>query len=142
MELLSRVNEFIKLSQWDNARFTANKIKDDFKRIEAMRNIEIYSKYILKGNYREAGIKYWEYGMLDEAKNQFTLSGDTILIELIDKCSQGSNGDLNIDIVEYFDDVKDNAVAQAFIVETVRKDIEKLKNSLNKTHHNFKKGRK
>ena len=142
IELLTRVNEFIKLSQWDNARFTANKIKDDYKRIEAMRNIEIYSKYIIRGNYRDAGIKYWEYGMLDEAKNQFTLSGDTILIELIDKCSQGSNSDLNIDIVEYFDDVKDNQVAQAFIVETVRKDIEKLKNSLTKTHNNFKKGRK
>ena len=141
-ELVSRVNEFIKLEQFDNAIFTANKIRDDKKRIDAIRNIEIYSKYISKGNYREAGIKYWEYGMLDEAKKQFTLSDDTILIDLIDRCSKTSASDLNIDIVNYFNDVKDNPIAQAFIVETVKKDVMSLKNSFSNIKENFKKGRK
>ena len=142
LELISRVNEFIKLEQFDNARITANKIREDSKRIEAMRNIEVYSTFIRHGKYREAGIKYWEYGMITEAKKQFTLSGDTILIELIDKCSSSSKGDLNIDIISYFPDVKYNNIAQEFIVETFKKDIKNLKNSFYKIKENFKKGRK
>ena len=142
LELISRVNEFIRLEQFENARLTSDKIKDDFKRLEAKRNIDIYERYIRHGRYRDAGIKYWEYGMINDAKKQFTLSGDTILIELIDKCSQNSNNDLNIDIVSYFEDVKDNAIAQEFIIETVKKDVNRLKQSFSKTYQNFKKGRK
>lgn len=141
-ELCNRAKEFIKLEQFENARFAANKIRDDKTRIDTLRSIEIYENFIRLGKYREAGIKFWEYGMINQAKEQFTLSQDTILIELIDKCSSDSNNDLNIDIIEYFDDVKDNNIAQAFIVETVKKDIAKLKNSFNKIKENFRKGRK
>ena len=142
LEIKDRVDEFIKLEQFDNARFMAGKINDDSGRIDAMRTIEISEKYIHSGKYREAGIKFWEYGMLDEAKKQFTISGDTILIELIDKCSNGSSRDLNIDIIEYYDAVKDNAIARDFIVETVKKDIASLKSSFGKIKDNFNKVRK
>ncbi len=141
-ELQSRVEQFIKLEQYDNARFAANKIKSDAERLSALRSIEISEKYIRKGEHREAGIKFWEYGMLDKAKEQFTLSHDTILNELIDMCSSNSGSDLNIDIVNYFDVVEDNQVAQEFIVETVKKDIANLKSSFSKIKENFKKGRK
>lgn len=141
-EILDRVKEFIKLEQFDNARFTANKIKDDLTRINFLRIIEVNENLIQFGKYREAGIKFWEYGRIDEAKNMFTLSGDKILIELIDNVTQNNNKDLNIDIVNYFEDVKDNPVAQAFIVETVQKDIASLKASFNEIKENLKKGRK
>jgi len=142
LEISDRVYEFIKLEQYENARFMAGKIKNDADRIYAMRLIEVSENYIHSGKYRDAGIKFWEYGMLDEAKKQFTLSGDTILIELIDKCSTGNNADLSIDIVGYFDDVKDNQIARDFIVETIKKDIVGLKSSFGKIKDNFKKGRK
>ena len=142
LEIRDRVAEFIKLEQFENARFMAGKINDDSARIDAMRTIEISEKYIHSGKYREAGIKFWEYGMLEEAKKQFTISGDAILIELIDKCSSGSNRDLNIDIIEYYDAVKDNAIARDFIVETVKKDISSLKSSFGKIKDNFNKVRK
>lgn len=141
-EVLDRVKEFIKLEQYDNAKFTVNKIKDDVKRIDFLRTIEINENLIQYGKYREAGIKFWEYGLIDEAKNMFTLSGDKILIELIDNLTKNNNKDLNIDIVNYFDDVKDNPLAQAFIVETVQKDVASLKSSFNELKENFKKGRK
>lgn len=141
-EVLDRVKEFVKLEQYDNARFTANKIKDDVTRINYLRTIEVNGNLIQYGKYREAGIKFWEYGLIDQAKNMFTLSGDKILIELIDSVTQNNNKDLNIDIVNYFEDVKDNALAQAFIVETVQKDIASLKASFNQIKDNFKKGRK
>lgn len=137
-EVLDRVKEFIKLEQFENARFTANKIKDDAIRIDYLRTIEIYEEFIHFGKYREAGIKFWEYGLIEQAKQQFTLSGDEILIELVEKCSQNNNGDLNIDIVSYFDDVKDNKQAQSFIIETVKKDIKNLKENFNKIKENFK----
>lgn len=141
-QAISRVNEFIKLEQFDNARFTANKIRVDSDRINAMRTIDIYEEFVHVGKYREAGIKFWEYGMLDEAKKQFTISGDEILIELIDVLSKNNKKDLNIDIINYFDDVKENQVAQQFIIETMQKDVKNLKNSFNSIKEKFKKGRK
>jgi len=141
-EVFERVNEFIKLEQFENAIFTASKIKDDTKRIDALRRIEVYRDYIVKGSYREAGIKFWEYGLIEDAKKQFTLSGDTILIELVNKCSENNSGDLNIDIVNYFEDVKDNKLAQTFIIDTIKKDVKKFKQSFTEIKENFKKGRK
>lgn len=137
-EILERVNEFIKLEQFENATFTAEKIKDDSKRIDMLKTIEIYDKFIRYGKYREAGIKFWEFGLIDDAKKQFTLSGDTMLIELIDKCSQNNSKDLNIDIINYFEDVKENKLAQNFIIETLKKDIENFKTSFNEIKNNFK----
>ena len=141
-ELLFRVNEFIRQEQFDNARFTADKIRDDEQRINSLRTIEVYEQLVSHGKYREAGIKFWEYGLIDKAKEQFTLSGDTILIDLIDTCSKNSNNDLNIDIIDYFYDVKDNKIAQDFIIETVKKDISNLKSSFNQIGQNFRKGRR
>ena len=140
-EVIERTNEFIKLEQYDNARFTANKVKDDVIRINLLRTIEIYENFIQSGNFREAGIKFWEYGMIEEAKKQFTLSGDGILIELIDSCSGSNENGLNINIVQYFEDVKENKIAQEIIIDTVKKDIKSLKESFNKIKENFKKGR-
>jgi 5-deoxy-D-glucuronate isomerase len=141
-EVVDRVYEFIKLGQFENARFTANKIKDDSLRIDSLRVIEVNENFVQYGKYREAGIKFWEYGLIDEAKKQFTLSQDTILIELIDKCSRNNNNDLNIDIIDYYEDVKDNKVACDFILETIKKDVLKLKNSFKNIKDKFSKGRK
>lgn len=142
LEVEDRVNEFIRLEQYDNARFMADKIKDDSRRIDSQRRIDVSEKYIRVGRYRDAGIKLWEYGMLDDAKVQFTLSGDAILIELIDKCSSGNNKDLNIDIVKYYDDIKGNSVARDFVLETVKKDISKLKSEFVDIKDRFKRSRK
>ena len=141
-EAFNRVEEFVKLEQFDNARFAASKIKNDVSRINAMRTIEVYETYIKGGNYREAGIKFWEYGMLDEAKKQFVLSGDQMLVDLIDTISKNNKNTLSIDIVNYFLDVRTNSVATNFILETLNKDVLNIKNGLNQTKQNLKKGRK
>ncbi len=140
-EFIERVDEFIKQEQFDNAKFTASKIKDDATRIDCLRTIEVYETLIHFGKFREAGIKFWEYGLIDKAKEQFTLSGDDILIKLIDSCSKNSNSDLNIDIINYFEDVKDNKLARTVILDTVKKDLQNLKQNLLETKQNFIKGR-
>ena len=137
-EYLERVQEFVNLEQFENARFTANKISDDAIRTKELHKIDIYQNYIHKGQYREAGIKFWELGMIDEAKQQFKLSGDETLIELIDACTQNSTQNLNIDIVKYFVDVKDNNIARSFIADTVKRDVENLKKSFSETNKKFK----
>ncbi len=141
-EFIERVDEFIKQEQFENAKFAANKIKDSTIRIDKLRTIEVYENLIHYGKYREAGIKFWEYGLIDEAKKQFTLSGDTILIELLDSCNKGSNKDLNIDIIQYYLDVKDNKLASDFIMQTINKDINQLKQSFKYIKNNFEKIRR
>ncbi|MGN0960761.1 MAG: hypothetical protein ACI4PF_01015, partial [Christensenellales bacterium] len=136
-EVYERINEFVKLGQYDNARFTASKVQDDRIRVDYLRTIEIYENLIHFGKYREAGIKFWEYGLLVEAKKQFTLSGDTMLIELMDSCSNKNNSNLKYDIINYFDDVKDN-FARKFILETINKDVKSLKDSFSEIKENFR----
>ncbi|MEG1536136.1 MAG: 3'-5' exonuclease, partial [Clostridia bacterium] len=51
-ELLDRVEQFVKLEQFDNARFTANKINDDIARTYWLNKTDIAEKFILHGNYR------------------------------------------------------------------------------------------
>ena len=137
-DLESRVREFIRLGQWDNAMTACNKIKDNNIRIDLTRLIEVYRNYVNKGLYREGGIRLWEYGQLDEARKQFTLSGDKALIELIDKCSSDSSRDLSIDIIKYYCDVGDNAVAKNFILDTVSRDLNNLKSSFLTIKNNLK----
>lgn len=139
-EVYDRVSEFLKLGQYENARFTAEKILDNKKRIESMRSIEINEELISKGKYREAGIKYWEYGLINEAKKQFILSGDTMLIELINGCVKNNSTNLNVDIIDYFEDVKDNPVARQFILDIVKNDIKNLRKNFGEIKSNFKKG--
>ncbi len=138
-EILSRVREFIKMGQFENAMWTVNKIQDDVVRLMELTRIDITEKYIQIGKHREAGVKFWEHNMTADAREQFVLSGDEALIRLLDACSGQESGALNVDIVSYFDDVKDNGDARRLILETVVKDRERLKEQLKEIRENFKK---
>lgn len=137
-EAVQKSRDFIGLGQYDNAKFMAKKIKDDAQRISIIREIEVGEKYVSKGHYREAGIAFWEYGMLDEAKKMFVLSNDNMLIELVDKCSNTQNKDLNIGIIEYYNDIKDNDIARNFILETAKRDAGLLKRTFEDIKEKFK----
>lgn len=127
-EYLQRIAEFLKLEQFENAKFAANKITDDIVRNNEILKIEIYQNFVHYGKYREAGIKFWENGLIDEAKKQFVLSGDTILIDLIDAVSQKNQSNLSYEIVKYYNDVKENEIAKQFILETINNDLQNIKN--------------
>jgi len=140
IEILERVREFIKLGQFENAVWTANKIKDDVIRLRELNRIEVSEKYIQVGKHRDAGIKFWQLNMLDEAKKQFIISGDESLSQLLDACRGKEEGRLNIDIVDYFEDVAGNEAAKNFILQTVENDRESLKQQMKEIKENFKKG--
>ena len=47
-EILERINEFIKLGQFDNAKFYAEKIENDYESHQQIEKINIHKDYIFK----------------------------------------------------------------------------------------------
>ena len=137
---MERIEQFLKLNQFENAGWTANKIKDDVVRLKELTKIDIYEKYIALGKHRDAGIKFWENNMLSEAREQFSLFNDDGLIELLDACSNSEGGGaLGVEIVDYYVDVGNNDIAKNVILETIKKDKENIKQMIENTKQNFKK---
>lgn len=131
-EIDERVEEFIKLGQFDNARFYAGKY-DDTKRGEAAYiKIDTFEEFVFKGKNREAGIRFWRLGMTEEAKKQFEISGDNKIIELLDSLSDKNKTSLDIEVVKYFCDFEDNDDAIKLILDVVKQDLLSLKENHNK----------
>lgn len=126
-EIISRINEFIKLGQFDNARFYADKFEDSFMSHQQNEKIDAYEEFVFKGRNRQAGIKLWKAGLVAEAKEQFTISGDTKLIEFLENMESRNQESLDIDVVKFFVDFNDNSDAQNLIIDVVRQDLENLK---------------
>lgn len=139
-EMLERIGEFLRLEQFENATWTANKILDDVSRLQQLTIIDIHEKFIKDGRHREAGIQFWEKNLIERARDQFRLSGDDSLLELLDACSGNTSGGLDIDIVNYFPDVAQNETAKNLILRTITSDRENLKEQLREIKENFKKG--
>jgi len=129
-EILERVSQFTKLEQYDNARFMANKIKDDLQRINVLREIDIYKDFICHGDYKTAGIRFWEFGMVDKAREQFLLAGEDNLVQLLDACAGGNaSGGISYELVSYYPDILSNKVARDFVLDLLKKDCQSLKNN-------------
>ena len=126
-EIFERINEFIKLGQFDNARFYANKFEDDYVSNQQLAKIDAFENYVFKGKNKEAGIKLWKAGLAVEAKEQFTISGDDKLIEFIDQLDGRAGVNLDASIVKFFVDFDDNDEAQQLILEVLKQDLEHVR---------------
>ncbi|MBQ8425277.1 MAG: AAA family ATPase [Clostridia bacterium] len=133
-EIFERINEFIKLGQFDNAKFYAEKIENDYESYQQIEKINIYKDYIFKNKNKQAGIKLWQIGLLSEAKEQFIVSGETKLIEFMENLENKNQSNLDADIVKFFLDFEDNPDAQNLIIDVVKQDLENIKNN----HKNIK----
>ena len=125
-ELKRRVEEFIRLGQYDNAMIAADRIRDDVVRRESLEEVRVYSLFVNKGDYRGAGIAFWEKGMYAKAREMFSLSGDRGLIEFMDACIGKGNSALDYGIVSYFNEVTDPSAGR-LITETLNEDLEQMK---------------
>lgn len=126
-DIIERIRQFVNLGQYDNARFAADKITDDKQRTYQLEGIDIYEKFIAHGKYREAGIRYWEIGSIEDAKKYFALSGDAILSQLVDACSGADSKALDIDILHFLPEVAANSAATKLILQTANNDLQNLK---------------
>lgn len=125
-DYIERVNEFIRLEQYDNAYFAASKIDDGVLRQRCIDKIEIYRDYVYKGEHRLAGIKFWQKGLILEAKQEFVLSKDETLIDLIDASVTNDNKNLSLDILDYYLDIVDNATAKSMTLGLLAEEIDTL----------------
>ncbi len=125
-EILERIAEFIKLGQFDNARFYADKFEDDEIRIQQNEKIEAFEKFVFKGRNKDAGIKLWKAGLIHEAKEQFAISGDTKLVEFLENLEGKNKSKLDAEIVKFYVDFDDNDEAQKLIVDVVKADLKEM----------------
>jgi hypothetical protein len=126
LSMIDRVNEFIKLEQFDNAYFAANKISDGKLKQQCIDKITIYKDYVFKGEHRVAGIKFWEKGLILEAKQEFVLSKDATLIDLMDASVTTDNKKLSLDILDYYLDIVGSDIAKNMTLNLLREDINTL----------------
>lgn len=126
-EIFDRIDEFIKLGQFENAKFYAEKLENDYESKRQIQKIEIYRDYIFKGKNKQAGIKLWQAGLVQEAKKQFEISGETKLIEFMESLENKNQSNLDGDIVKFFVDFEGNEEAQKLIIEVLNQDLEKMK---------------
>ncbi|MBO7219350.1 MAG: AAA family ATPase [Clostridia bacterium] len=126
LSMIDRVNEFIKLEQFDNAYFAANKISDGKLKQQCIDKITIYKDYVFKGEHRVAGIKFWEKGLILEAKQEFVLSKDETLIDLMDASVTTDNKKLSLDILDYYLDIVGSDIAKNMTLNLLREDINTL----------------
>lgn len=137
-EIYERINEFIKLGQFENAKFYANKLADEKIANQQLQKIDIYEKYIFKGKNKQAGILLWKAGLASEAKEQFAISGDTKLSEFIDNLQGKSAVNLDGSIVRFFVDFDENDDAQQLILEVLRQELASVREMHKQTKNKLK----
>lgn len=138
-EIYSRIDEFIKLGQFDNARFYANKFESGIEVNKQLAKIDAYEQFVFKGKNKQAGIALWKAGFSAEAKEQFAISGDNNLIDFIDRL-QGKNAEnLDAEIVRFFVDFDENDDAQQLILDVLKQDLAEIQEKHKKIKNNLKK---
>ena len=137
LSLVERVNEFIKLEQYDNAYFAASKINDGVLRQQCIDKITIYKDYVYKGDHRVAGIKFWEKGLILEAKQEFVLSKDDTLISLMDASVSNDNKKLSLDILDYYLDIVGSDIAKNMTLNLLKEDIKDITEKDKYIKHKF-----
>jgi hypothetical protein len=126
-EIYDRIDEFIKLGQFENARFYANKFESGIEVGRQLAKIDAFEKFVFKGKNKEAGIALWKAGLSNEAREQFTISGDANLIDFIDKLQGKDAENLDADIVRFFVDFDENDDAQKLILDVIKQDLEDIR---------------
>ena len=126
-EIFERIDEFIKLGQFDNARFYAEKFEDDRIARQQLAKIEAFKEYVFKGKHHEAGIKLWKTGLTEEAKKQFAVAGDDKLIQFLEQLEGKIDSKLDGAIVKFFVDFDDNDDAQKLILEVLEQELKSIR---------------
>lgn len=140
-ELISRIEKFCQLEQYENAQFAADRLSTDALREEYLAHIFVHSNFLRYNRLRDAGVEYWKRGMESFAREMFSRSGDEELFPLMDACAKGS-GALDVEIVKFYPLIADNETAKQLILETVNNDCQELLNRQKAINEALKKGKK
>ena len=80
----------------------------------------------------------WKAGLVQEAKEQFLISGDTKLIEFVEQLQGRANSQLDGEIVKFFVDFDENDEAQQLILEVLKQELESVRNRHRETKQKLK----
>lgn len=126
-EVIDRIEKFISLGQYENARVTLTRLDDETVKTAYANRIDVNEKYIRHGNNRGAGVAYWSLGMYDDARASFELNGDKKLLAFFDACVSRDNRALDYDIVRFYPEMSGDKTATELILSTLATDLEEIK---------------
>jgi len=123
-EQRSRVEQFITLGQFANARTAALRLPNASREI---RRVDVYARLADDGDLRNAGVAFWQMGAHEDARKCFSLSGDEDLIELMDATTGEGEGKLDVHLLRYLPAIDDDNVVR-LLSQVTREDLESLRN--------------
>ena len=124
-DIVNKANEFLYLSQLENAKFLINKISNIKQKQQMQQKVLVFENYVLQGKHQEAGLMLWKLGYSEDAKRQFLLSGNDALVDLVN-ASSGVNNNLSMDIVSYYPMFQDDEMVSSLIQQMVLNDIDEF----------------
>ena len=125
-EIYERIEQFLRLGQFDNARFYAKKLSG-FEEFQQLEKIDAFQKFVFKGKNKEAGIKLWKAGLIQDAREQFIIAGEDKLIQFLESFEANSPGNLDGEIIRFWKDFEDNADARELILDTLAHELDEMK---------------
>ncbi len=126
-EVIERIEKFISLGQYENARVTLTRLDDEAVRTTYANKIDVNEKYVRHGDNRGAGVAYWSLGMYEDARASFELHGDKKLLAFFDACVSRDNRALDYDIVRFYPEMSGDKTATELILSTLATDLAEIK---------------
>lgn len=122
-EQRARVEQFLALGQYDNALVAAARLPD--AALQAQR-IGVYSTRVQAGQYRAAGIAFWQLGAIEDARKCFVMGGETMLCALMDATLARGESRLDVAMLRHYTELEDNEVARSALVGVVQQELLQL----------------
>jgi len=125
-DILERVKSFVTLGQYDNARFAARGILSLQERAAEQSRIDIHEQFIRKGLYREAGIRFLQAALYEDARRQFITAGEDALVKLSESCL-GADSALGLEVLSAFTELADNEDVRKIVARLVAEDLKAVR---------------
>ncbi|MCL2798371.1 MAG: AAA family ATPase [Firmicutes bacterium] len=128
-EILERVKSFVMLGQYDNARFAARSILNAQERTAELTRIDVNEQCIARGNHREAGIRFLQGALYEDAKRQFVAANDDALVKLTESC-MGESSALGLEVLSAFTELSENEDVRKIVARLVAADLAGMRENI------------
>lgn len=138
-ELLARVEQFVSQGQYDNAAVAAAKLPDSAYQLQ---RIAVYRDLVHRGEYKEAGIAFWQLGALPDARRCLTIAKEDALLSLMEATTGSGQGNLSVDLLRVYPDVMGEPAAKQLLEQVVNDDLQRQRERLTTLRRTMKNRRK
>ena len=138
-EQRARVEQFLSLGQYDNALVASARLPDAAMQ---QKRIAIYATQVQAGQYRAAGLAFWQLGAIDDARKCFAMGGETMLANLMDATLAQGESRLDVGMLRHYADLEDNPAARSALVGVVQQELTQLQALRRQVHNAIKSHKK